>query len=140
LLAGGGVPDDPDLDDGHFVEPTVFDDVSPEMTIGCEEIFGPVLGIISVESTEEAIDVANDSPYVSRGGPLDREHRGDAVVGRAPRPRSRRRQHLPLSMPQSPWGGNKESGLGREGGLEGVDAFTTVDSVVVEFDEMEDPY
>jgi len=43
-------------------------------------------------------------------------------------------------MPQSPWGGNKESGLGREGGLEGVDAFTTVDSVVVEFDEMEDPY
>jgi aldehyde dehydrogenase (NAD+) len=43
-------------------------------------------------------------------------------------------------MPQSPWGGNNESGLGREGGLEGADAFTTVDSVVVEFDAMAEPY
>jgi aldehyde dehydrogenase (NAD+) len=139
LLAGGGVPDDPDLDDGHFVEPTVFDDVSPEMTIGCEEIFGPVLGIISVESTEEAIDVANDSPYALAAALWTENIEATQLAERL--------DHglvgvntFPLSMPQSPWGGNKESGLGREGGLEGVDAFTTVDSVVVEFDEMEDPY
>jgi aldehyde dehydrogenase (NAD+) len=47
---------------------------------------------------------------------------------------------FPVSMPQSPWGGNKESGIGREGGLEGIEAFTTVDSVVVEHEGMEDPY
>ena len=63
LLTGGGTPDDPDLADGHFVEPTVFDDVTPDMTVACEEIFGPVLSFVTVSSTEEAIAVANDSPF-----------------------------------------------------------------------------
>ncbi|MFB6087926.1 MAG: aldehyde dehydrogenase [Haloarculaceae archaeon] len=139
LLTGGGVPDDADLDGGHYVEPTVFDDVDPEMTIGCEEIFGPVLAVVTVESTEEAIEVANASPYalaasiwsddIEATRLADRLDHGLVAVNT-----------FPVSMPQSPWGGNKESGIGREGGLEGVEAFTTVDSVVVEFDEMGDPY
>ena len=139
LLTGGGVPDDDALAAGTFVEPTVFDDVDPSMTVACEEIFGPVLSIVPVESTEEALSVANDSPYalaaaiwtesIDAARMADRLDHGLVAINT-----------FPVSMPQSPWGGNKESGIGREGGLEGVEAFTTVDSVVVEFDEMEDPY
>ncbi|MFB6108233.1 MAG: aldehyde dehydrogenase [Haloplanus sp.] len=139
LLTGGGVPDDPALRDGHFVEPTVFEDVTPEMEIASEEIFGPVLSILTVDSTEEAIKVANDSRYAlaasiwSEG--LDATRVADrldhGLVGI---------NTYPVSMPQSPWGGNKESGIGREGGIEGVEAFTTVNSVVVEHDGMAYPY
>ncbi|WP_336021854.1 aldehyde dehydrogenase family protein [Halobellus salinisoli] len=139
LLTGGGVPEDEALVDGTFVEPTVFDDVDPSMTIACEEIFGPVLSIVPVESSEEAISVANDSPFalaaaiwtdgIDATRLADRLDHGLVAINT-----------FPVSMPQSPWGGNKESGIGREGGLEGVEAFTTVDSVVVEYDEMEDPY
>ncbi|MEF8856045.1 MAG: aldehyde dehydrogenase family protein, partial [Haloplanus sp.] len=136
---GGEAPDDPDLADGHFVEPTVFDDVTPDMTIACEEIFGPVLGFVTVSSTEEAIAVANDSPFglaaslwtesIDATRIADRLDHGLVAVNT-----------FPVSMPQSPWGGNKASGIGREGGLEGVEAFTTVDSVVIEHDEIGDPY
>lgn len=139
LLTGGGVPDDPALADGTFVEPTILDRVTPDMAVGCEEIFGPVLSVIPVASTDEAVAVANDSPFALAAaiwtGSLDATRL------------ARRLDHglvavntYPVSMPQSPWGGNKESGIGREGGLEGADAFTTADSVVVEFDEMAEPY
>jgi aldehyde dehydrogenase (NAD+) len=139
LLTGGGTPDDPALADGHFVEPTVFDDVTPDMTVACEEIFGPVLSFVTVSSTEEAIAVANDSPFglaaalwtesIDATRIADRLDHGLVAVNT-----------FPVSMPQSPWGGNKESGIGREGGLEGVEAFTTVDSVVIEHGDMGDPY
>ena len=139
LRTGGGVPDDPNLQNGHFVEPTVFDDVTPDMQIACEEIFGPVLSILSVESVNEAVAVANDSPYALAASIwttglnatriADQLDHGLVTVNT-----------FPISMPQSPWGGNKESGLGREGGYEGVEAFTTVDSVVIEHDEMEEPF
>jgi aldehyde dehydrogenase (NAD+) len=139
LLTGGGVPEDPDLADGTFVEPTILDDVTPDMAVGCEEIFGPVLSVIPVESTDEAIAVANDSPYALAAAVWTENLDATRLT--------RRLDHglvavntFPVSMPQSPWGGNKESGLGREGGLEGADAFTTVDSVVVEFDGMAEPY
>jgi len=135
LLTGGGVPGDEVLADGHFLEPTVFDNVDNEMRIAQEEIFGPVLAVITVSSVEEAIEVANDSPYALAAsvwtGSLeateiaDRLDHGLVAVNT-----------FPVSMPQSPWGGNKRSGIGHEGGLEGVDAFTTVDSVVVERNEM----
>jgi acyl-CoA reductase-like NAD-dependent aldehyde dehydrogenase len=139
LRTGGDIPDNPNLQDGHFVEPTVFDDVTPTMQIACEEIFGPVLSILSVESISEAVEIANDSPYALAASIwTDRLHatriadlldHGLVTVNT-----------FPVSMPQSPWGGNKESGLGREGGYEGVEAFTTVDSVIVEHDEIEDPF
>ena len=139
LRTGGGVPTDPDLQAGHFVEPTVFDDVTPDMQIAREEIFGPVLSVLGVGSTAEAIEIANDSPYALAASVwtdglhatriADRLDHGLVAINT-----------FPVLMPQSPWGGNKESGLGREGGYEGVEAFTTVNSVVVEHDEMTDPY
>lgn len=63
LLAGGKRGDGPGLDHGFYVEPTVFEGVEPQMTIAREEIFGPVLALIVVDSLEEAIEAANDSDY-----------------------------------------------------------------------------
>jgi aldehyde dehydrogenase (NAD+) len=63
LLAGGGVPQDAGLQNGYFVQPTVFEDVTPDMAIAREEIFGPVLALMKVESVEEALELANDSQY-----------------------------------------------------------------------------
>jgi aldehyde dehydrogenase (NAD+) len=63
LATGGGRPDDEDLADGHFVEPTVFTDVDPDMRIAQEEVFGPVLAVIAVSDFEEAMAVANGVPY-----------------------------------------------------------------------------
>jgi aldehyde dehydrogenase (NAD+) len=63
LVMGGGRPDEKELSDGYFVQPTVFEDVTREMAIFREEIFGPVLALIKVDSFEEAIRVANDNEY-----------------------------------------------------------------------------
>jgi aldehyde dehydrogenase (NAD+) len=60
LVCGG---DSPDLQEGFFVNPTIFENVDPKMTIGQEEIFGPVLALIKVESIEEALEIANDVEY-----------------------------------------------------------------------------
>ncbi|MFB6224724.1 MAG: aldehyde dehydrogenase [Haloarcula sp.] len=139
LLTGGKQPDDPDLADGNFLEPTVFDDVTNDMRIAQEEIFGPVLSIITVSSVEEAIEVANDSDFALAASlwtdSLDATKYADQLDHGLVSVNT-----FPVSMPQSPWGGNKQSGIGREGGLEGVDAFTTVDSVVVEHGDMGEGY
>lgn len=63
LLFGGNRPEDAALKDGFYVNPTVFDEVTSDMTISREEIFGPVLALISVDSIEQAIEVANDTDY-----------------------------------------------------------------------------
>ncbi|MDD9269120.1 alpha-ketoglutaric semialdehyde dehydrogenase GucD [Paenibacillus sp. GCM10023248] len=63
LLFGGASPDHPDLREGFYIQPTVFDKVTPDMAIAREEIFGPVLALIQVKTMEEAIRLANDSDY-----------------------------------------------------------------------------
>lgn len=63
VVAGGSRIDDDEHDNGHFIEPTVLADVTSEMTVAQEEIFGPVISVLSVEDYEEAIDVANDVKY-----------------------------------------------------------------------------
>lgn len=139
LLTGGSVPENPALSEGYFFEPTVLDDVSPDSEIAREELFGPVLSVLPVSSVEEAIQVANNSPYALAAsvwtdslGATDIAERLDHGLVAV--------NTFPVSMPQSPWGGNKRSGIGREGGLEGVEAFTTVDSVVIEREAMGDGF
>lgn len=63
LLLGGSVPDDPALKDGFYVTPAVFDNVTTEMTIAREEIFGPVLALIKADSFEQAVELANDTEF-----------------------------------------------------------------------------
>ena len=110
---------------GYFVRPTIFADVTPDMRIAREEIFGPVLVILPFETEAEAIALANDTPYglasyLSTGDP-DRAMR----VARAMRAGTCNVNGAYFGA-GSPFGGFKQSGLGREGGALGIEDFTEV--------------
>ena len=127
VVAGGtGLPEG--LESGYFVKPTVFADVSPSMTIARDEIFGPVLSIIPFDTEEEAIQIANDTPYgltnyiqSSDGDKRNRVARKlrSGMVEMNGKPRA----------PGSPFGGMKASGNGREGGSWGLEDFLEVKAV-----------
>ena len=120
----------PASETGHFVTPTVFTNVTNDMTIAQEEIFGPVLAIITYETEEEAIEIANDSIYGLSGavvGPDERAYEvakqlrtGNIFVNKAGR------------NPLAPFGGYKQSGLGRENGLYGVEDYLETKAIFLE--------
>jgi aldehyde dehydrogenase (NAD+) len=120
LVGGEGHPQG--LEAGYFVKPTVFVNVTNDMSIAREEIFGPVLSVIAYDSEDEAILIANDSRYGLHA----------AVIGtdlqRARRVASQLRAGRVVingmtDDPQAPWGGFKYSGVGREYGRYGIEAF-----------------
>jgi len=120
LVGGEGRPKG--LETGYFVKPTVFVNVKNDMTIAQEEIFGPVLSVIAYDSEDEAIQNANDSKYglhsAVMGTDLERA-RGVASKLRA----GRVVINNMTDDPQAPWGGFKYSGVGREYGKYGIEAF-----------------
>ena len=118
LVAGGlGRPDG--ISEGYFVKPTVFADVTNDMTIAREEIFGPVLSILKYETEDEAIDIANDTDYGLAGYVQsgDESHAKDVA-------RRIRAGQISINRgntgPAAPFGGFKTSGNGREHGLSGL--------------------
>ncbi|MFL9920655.1 aldehyde dehydrogenase family protein [Paraburkholderia fungorum] len=121
LIAGGeGRPDG--LERGWFVRPTVFSGVNNDMTIAREEIFGPVLSIIAYRDTEEAIAIANDTSYGLQAYVLS----ADAARARAVATRIDAGRVLVNTLahePAAPFGGFKQSGIGREYGTFGLEAF-----------------
>jgi aldehyde dehydrogenase (NAD+) len=127
-LATGG-PDRPDgLDRGYFVPPTVFTDVTPDMTIAREEIFGPVLAVMPYRDEDDALRIANDSPY-GLGGYVfggDRTNARRVVNGlRA----GRISYNGAATDSYAPMGGYKESGTGRSMGRFGFEEYLEVKSV-----------
>jgi aldehyde dehydrogenase (NAD+) len=127
LLTGGEEPPD-GLERGYFVRPTVFSEVTPEMTIAQEEIFGPVLVLMPYEDEEDAVRIANDSQYGLAGGVWsgDEEH-AKRVARRI------RTGQVEINggafNPLAPFGGYKRSGYGRELGRFGLEEFLTVKSM-----------
>jgi aldehyde dehydrogenase (NAD+) len=121
VLAGGeGHPEG--FEAGYFVKPTVFVNVKNDMTIAQEEIFGPVLCVIAYDSEDEAIRIANDSKYGLHASVLGTD------LQRARRVASQIRSGRVVingmtDDPQAPWGGFKYSGVGREYGQYGIEAF-----------------
>jgi aldehyde dehydrogenase (NAD+) len=123
LVAGGvGRPDG--LNRGYYVKPTVFANVTNDMTIAREEIFGPVLVIIPYETEEEAIKIANDTPYGLAAYVFGPEERARKVA------RKLRAGNVHINGAWggmgTPFGGYKQSGLGREGGHFGLEEFLEV--------------
>ncbi|MET0270773.1 MAG: aldehyde dehydrogenase family protein, partial [Sphingomonas sp.] len=121
LLVGGKTRDD--KGGGFFIEPTCFVDVTNDMRIAREEIFGPVLVVIPFEDDEDAIRIANDSDYGLGGGVVSADlDRAMAVAKRV------RTGTMSVNGGMSiagdiPFGGYKASGMGREWGLEGIEEF-----------------
>lgn len=112
---------------GFYVEPTVFVNVTNDMTIAQEEIFGPVLTVLTYDSVEEAIEIGNDSIYGLSGavvGPEDEAKKvarqlrtGNILVNGAGR------------IPNAPFGGYKQSGRGRENGIYGVEDYLEIKAI-----------
>jgi len=128
LIAGGeGRPDGVDV--GWFVRPTVFSDVTNDMTIAREEIFGPVLSIITYRDTEDAIAIANDTNYGLQAYVFS----ADAKRARAVASRIEAGRVLVNTLahePAAPFGGFKQSGIGREYGTFGLEAFLEPKAVI----------
>jgi acyl-CoA reductase-like NAD-dependent aldehyde dehydrogenase len=128
LVTGGperpeGVPEG-----GYYVRPTVFSEVTNDMTIAREEIFGPVLSILPYDSEDDAVRIANDTPYGLSGGVQG----GDAERAKAVARRIRTGQievNRGSFNPNAPFGGYKQSGYGREYGTHGFEEFLEIKSM-----------
>jgi aldehyde dehydrogenase (NAD+) len=130
-LVVGGEGHPPELEQGNFVRPTAFANVKPDMTIAREEIFGPVLSILTYSTEAEAIQMANDSDYglmayVSSGN-VERANRVARQL-QAGRVLINTLAHDPLT----PFGGFKQSGIGREGGVYGLREFLEPKAIIGE--------
>jgi aldehyde dehydrogenase (NAD+) len=126
----GGPGHQKGLPDGYFVRPTLFADVTNDMTIAREEIFGPVLSILTYRDDDDAVEIANDTNYGLNtyvfGSDLERARR---VASRIEAGRVAINGAL---EPLSPFGGFKQSGIGREYGTYGLEAFLETRAVMVD--------
>lgn len=131
LVAGGARLDTPALADGYFVQPTVFAGVSPTMRIAQEEIFGPVAAIIPFEGEEEAVSIANGTPYGLAAGLWTSD------TGRAHRVANRIEAGIVWVNTyryirwSTPYGGFKTSGWGRENGVEALDSYLETRTTII---------
>jgi aldehyde dehydrogenase (NAD+) len=127
-VAAGGVGRPDGFKSGYYVKPTVFADVNNEMTIAREEIFGPVLVIIPYDSEDEAIAIANDTPYGLAAYVQGSDERARKVA------RKLRAGNVHINGAfggmGTPFGGYKQSGLGREGGKFGLEEFLEVKAAI----------
>jgi aldehyde dehydrogenase (NAD+) len=132
IVVGGTAPDDPALADGAYLLPTVFDGVDNEMRIAREEIFGPVVSIIPFDSEDEALRLANATPYGLSGSIWSRD------IGKALRA-AKALQAGVISInsnssvhTEAPFGGYKMSGIGRELGMGALDLYMETKNVFVD--------
>jgi acyl-CoA reductase-like NAD-dependent aldehyde dehydrogenase len=127
LVAGGAEPP-AGLDRGWYVQPTVFSEVTPEMTIAQEEIFGPVLVIMPYEDEEDAVRIANHSRYGLAGGVWSADEERAKRVARRMRTGQVEINGAAFN-PLAPFGGYKQSGYGRELGPFGLEEYLDVKSL-----------
>ena len=127
-LVGG--PDAPTgFDRGFYVRPTLFVDVDNQMTIAQEEIFGPVLAVIPFDDEEDAIRIANDSPYGLAGNVVSGSLERSLAVARRLRAGFIGVNGGTPYAADTPFGGYKASGIGRQNGVAGFDQYTEIKSV-----------
>jgi acyl-CoA reductase-like NAD-dependent aldehyde dehydrogenase len=129
VLLVGGTDAPAGLDRGFFVRPTVFSRVESSMTIAREEIFGPVLSIIPYETDDEAVDIANDTPYGLAAGVAGSHERAVSIARRIQA--GQVRVNDGYRPDDAPFGGYKQSGIGRELGRHGLEEFLEVKALFV---------
>ena len=126
IACGGGRPQG--LDKGFYVEPTVFTDVTPHMKIVQEEIFGPVVSVLTYTDIDDAIAKANNSSYGLSGAVYTADPERGYEVARRMRTGSVTINGM-IVDPKHPFGGYKQSGMGREGGPEGLDNYVETKTI-----------
>ncbi|VEB33547.1 aldehyde dehydrogenase family protein [Legionella cherrii] len=135
LICGGKRPSGEAFAKGNFLEPTIFDEVTPAMRIAREEIFGPVLAVIPFDTEEEAIQIANDTEYGLAAAvwtkDLTRAHRVTSQI----RAGILWVNHYHPTHNEMPWGGYKQSGAGRELGLYGIESYLEVKQVNINLED-----
>lgn len=132
VAVGGGVPANPPLKKGFFVEPTIFTHVKNSMTIAREEIFGPVLSVIEYSDVDEAVAIANDSIYGLGGGVWSKNPDRAMDVAKRLRAGTVWINEWHLISEKAPFGGYKQSGIGREFGVEGLKEYMEAKHVHVD--------
>jgi len=124
VAVGGGAPEGAEFAQGYFVEPTVLVDVTRDMTVACEEVFGPVLSVLSYETVEEAVAIANDTDYGLSAGVWGGDEERVLDVARQLEAGMVFVNDWHVLHPAYPFGGYKQSGVGREGGPNALDQYT----------------
>ena len=131
LITGGNPPEDPALRNGFFLKPTIFTEVEPDMRIGSEEIFGPVLTVFRFSKVEEVVEMANRTQFGLYAGvwtnDLKLAHR---IISELESGVVAVNDYL-VAYPQTPFGGYKDSGIGYESGLQAINHYTRIKSVTV---------
>jgi aldehyde dehydrogenase (NAD+) len=127
VVVGGGRP--AHLDKGYYVEPTLIADVDNSMTIAQEEIFGPVLVVIPFEDDDDAVRIANDSPYGLGCGVTSGSEERAVSVARRIRAGSAMVNGGIWYGADAPFGGYKASGIGRQNGVEGFEQYTETKTI-----------
>lgn len=141
LMTGGEPINEGELKRGFFVPPTIFADVDNKMGIAQEEVFGPVLSVLSFDDEDRAVEIANDTKYglasgiwtqnISRAQRVSRQLRAGTVWVNTYR----------TTAAQAPFGGVKQSGYGRERGMHALSEYTYVKNVLIDYSgETRDPF
>ena len=127
LVTGGAEPPEGVPAGGYYVRPTIFGKVRNSMTIAQEEIFGPVLSILTFRTPAEAVEKANNTPYGLSAGVWT--EKGSRILAMAQRLKAVVVWANTYNRfdPTAPFGGYKESGFGREGGLHGLEPYLRFD-------------
>lgn len=133
LLCGGGVPDN--QEEGYFIQPTVFGNVSSSMRIAREEIFGPVVGIIPFKDDDEAVQIANDTIYGLAAAVWTRDLKRGLRMAQRVKSGTLWLNTYQVLSPTMPFGGYKQSGIGRESGIQALENFLETKSVIADLNE-----
>jgi 2-formylbenzoate dehydrogenase len=134
VAAGGGPPEAPGLGAGSYVAPTVLVDVTPDMRVAGEEVFGPVLSVIRVRDDEEALRIANATPYGLTAAVWTRDLRRAHTLAHRLEAGYVWVNTVSAHFWGTPFGGVKDSGVGREEGLDELVAYTQSKTVSVRVD------
>ena len=136
VVSGGQRPDDPALARGNFLQPTVIDQVRPEMHVAREEVFGPVLAVLPFEDEESVIQTANNVQYGLAATIWTRDIARAHRIARRLRAGNISINYPTVNLVGAPFGGYKQSGMGRELGPHAIESYTQVKNVVVNLSDI----
>jgi acyl-CoA reductase-like NAD-dependent aldehyde dehydrogenase len=140
VALGGGVPEGEEFEQGFWIQPTVLTDVTDEMRVAREEIFGPVLTVLRYSDIKDAIARANDSTYGLTAGVWSKDYEQAIEIGEQLRAGTIWINNWHMVDPSSPFGGYKQSGVGRELGPDALHEYTEAKHVHVDLTQTRDRY